>query len=467
MLLNPPMSQAEIYSDYNKMAPILAPLGICYIAAVLEKNGHNVRIIDSIAEKINKDKIIRRIEKYQPDIVGVTVTTASFFRAVELAELIKSIYKNILIVIGGPHVSSLPKESLSNCDFFDIGVFGEGEYTFLEIVDSYKNGSLKNNLEKIKGISYRKNGRVFVNEPRRPIENLDELPYPARHLLPNISLYNTNLYVYERKPLVHMVPSRGCPYECIFCDQNVHGKKWRVFSPEYIISEIEFVIKKYGVKTIHFQDDLFTLHPERVIKFCELLKEKKFDLTWNISSRVNTLNEDLLKIIKDSGCRIIYFGIESGDENILKIIKKGHTIQQVKFAVNAAKKVGLIVHGSFIIGNPKETEGTIEETIKLALTLPLDAATFSMMTPYPNTEFYRMYSRYGKIKSFDWFQYRAHPDEAIFVPYGLKSKYLLKKQKDAYKRFNFRLKIIFNALKQVKNIEKLRLYLNAIKILLR
>lgn len=461
------MSQEEIYSDYGKMAPILAPLGICYIAAVLEKNGHNVRIIDSVAEKIEKEEIIKRIEKYQPDIVGITSTAVSFSRAVKLAGIIKSIHKNILIVIGGPHVSSLPRESLLNCDFFDIGVFGEGEYTFLEIVENYKNGGLNNNLEKIKGISYRKNGRVLVNKPRPLIENLDELPYPSRHLLADIYLYNTNLSIGGRKPFVHMIPSRGCPFQCIFCDQNVYGKRWRSFSPEYIIREIEFVVKKYSAKTIQFQDDLFTFYPERVIRFCNLLKEKEFDITWNISSRVDTLNEKLLRIMNDAGCRIIYFGIESGDEDILKIIKKGHSIEQVKSAIYAAKKIGLIVHGSFIIGNPAETEQTIEKTIKFALRLPLDDITFSIMTPYPNTEFTRSASKYGEIKSFDWDQYRGHPDEAIFLPYGLEGKYLFKKQKDAYRKFYFRLKIIFSILKRIKNIEMLRLYLSSIKVLLK
>ncbi len=461
------MRQEEIYSDYAMMAPILAPLGICYIAAVLEKNNYNVRIIDSIAEKINKNEILRRIENYQPDIVGMTSTTASFFSAIELAGAIKSLNNNMLIVIGGPHVSSLPRESLSDSEFFDIGVFGEGEYTFLEIVENYKSGHLEDNLERIKGISYRKNGKVFVNESREPIENLDELPYPARHLLPNINLYSTNLYVAERKPLIHMIPSRGCPFHCIFCDQNVHGREWRRFSPEYIIREIEFVVKNYGVKTIQFQDDLFTFYPEKIIKFCNLLKEKKIDLTWNISSRVDTLNEELFKIMKDAGCRIIYFGIESGDENILKIIKKGHTIQQVKVAVNAAKRVGLVVHGSFIIGNPEETEQTIEKTIKFALMLPLDAATFSVMTPYPGTELTNNYFKYGIIKSFDWFKYKGHPDEAIFIPFGLESKYLLKKQKYAYRKFYFRWKMVFNILKRVKSLEILKLYLNALRIFLK
>jgi anaerobic magnesium-protoporphyrin IX monomethyl ester cyclase len=467
MLLNPPMRQADIYSSYGKMAPVLAPLGICYIAAVLEKNDYDVRIIDSVAEKISKNEVIRRIGQYQPDIVGMTSTTASFCSAAEVAGLIKTIHKNTTIVLGGPHISSLPRESLLDCDSFDIGVFGEGEYTFLEIAENYRSGSLNNSLERIKGISYRSNGRIFVNEPRPLMENLDELPYPARHLLPPLNLYRTNLSISERKPLIHMIPSRGCIFQCIFCDQNVYGRRWRSFSPEYIIREIESVVEKYGVKTIHFQDDLFTCCYERAVKFCNLLKEKKFDLTWNISSRIDTLNGELLKIMKDAGCRMIYFGIESGDENILEIIKKGHTVQQVKTVVNAAKKIGLIVHGSFIIGNPAETKCSIEKTIKFALALPLDAASFFIMVPYPNTELARLSSKYGNVKSFRWTQYRGHPEEVIFLPYGLKSKWLLKKQKDAYRKFYFRIRVISNILKQIKRLGMFKLYLSAVKALLK
>lgn len=467
LLINPPIELHEIYAHYDKSGPILAPLGLCYLASVLEKNNYPVKIIDGIAEKINEAELLRQIGIYRPRVVGITLPTVSFYKAAQLARSIKLNFKDILIVVGGPHASAIPSKTLLDCDSFDIAVFGEGEHTFLEIIDNYEAGSLHYNINRIKGVSYRDNGQVFMNPPRPLIENLDTLPYPARHLLKDINLYNTNFSIGEKKPLVHMIPSRGCPFECIFCSQSVFGRKWRCFSAEYIVNEIEFLIKQNSINTVQFQDDLFALYPERVINFCHLLKAKKIKVSWNLSSRVDIIDENLFGIMHDAGCNIVYFGIESGDDDILKILKKGHSIHQVKSAVKAAKRAGLKVHGSFMLGNPGETKQTIKNTIKFALSLPLDAASFFITAPYPDTELTTIASQYGMINYGHWSQYRGHPEKAVFIPFGIKGDYLLEKQRYAYRKFFFRARIIFDRLKRISDAVVLKMYVKGLWCLLK
>ncbi len=454
LLINPPMTQEEIYAHYGKSAPLLAPLGLCYLAAILLKNGFEVEIMDGIVEKSGKKETIERIKKSSATIVGITATTVGFYSAVRVAGWTKEFNKEIITIIGGAHTSSIPEETIKNHSCFDIGVFGEGEITLLELIKKYNEAKTKKifekNLPSINGIAFKRNGKVYLNKKRELIKNLDEIPHPARQLLPDITFYNTNLSLGEDKPIAHIIPSRGCPFNCIYCDQNVFGHRWRSFSTEYIIEEIEDLIKNYKVKTIQFQDDLFTANPKKVEEFCNLIKNRGLKFKWNLSSRVNLINEELAKKMYDAGCRIIYFGIESGDQNMLNFIKKGIKLEQVINTIKIVKKSKLVAHGSFIIGLPGDTKESIEKTINFALHLPLDVATFHIAIPYPNTEFERIAGKYGKVKSRDWSQYRGHPSEVIFTPKGITGEYLLKKQKNAYKRFYFRWKTIKTRLKEMK-----------------
>lgn len=467
LLINPPMSPEEIYAHYGKSAPILAPLGICYIAAVLEQNNYEVAIIDCVAEGLSFKQLEQRIRRFKPDTAGITATTVMFHNAIKTASLIRSISKDIINVLGGNHISSIPAVTIKNNPIFDIGIFGEGEFTMLELVRLIeKEKKYKKKLKKVKGIVFREKNKIRINQPRGPIKDLDILPFPARHLLPDIRLYSTNLSIGQKPPLAHIIPSRGCPFRCIYCDQNVFGHKWRHFSSGYVIRELEHLIKKYGVKTIQFQDDLFTFDKKRVEEVCNAIIEKKWDIEWNLSSRVNLISEELGRRMYKAGCRIIYFGIESGDQNVLNFIKKGTTIEQIKKGIASVKKAGLIPHGSFIIGLPTDTRKTIERTIKLALELPLEAVTFHIATPYPNTEFEKIAPKYGTVISQNWSQYRSHPDKIVFTPKGLTNKYLLKKQEEAYRRFYLRWRIIRNRIKELKHLEKIKIYINGLRAVL-
>jgi anaerobic magnesium-protoporphyrin IX monomethyl ester cyclase len=464
LLINPPLTNEEIYSDYAVASAVLPPLGLCYIASILEKNHHEVKIIDGVAEKTGSRELIRRIKEFSPDIVGLSAMTVGFNRAVQTAKLVKQVNTSIITLIGGPHVSSIPVKVFQEHDCFDIGVVGEGEYTARELVSLLEKSKFKNYkkiLRKIRGIVYKqddKSKKIILNERREPIQNLDELPLPARHLLPDIKHYN--LILMNQKPnFASIVPSRGCPFQCIYCDQNVFGRTWRRFSNEYIMNEIGELVTKYHVRTLQIQDDLFTLKRESVVQFCNMLKEKKFNIKWNLSSRVNLIDEPLAKLMKETGCEIVYFGIESGNQEVLNKIKKGITLKQIRKGVAITKKAGMSPHGSFIIGLPFDTKETIEETINFALSLPLDIASFHIATPYPHTEFEAIAPDFGLIHIKDYSQYRGHPNEVVFTPKGISGEYLLKKQKEAYRRFFLRPKMIMNKLKDINNFEKFKMYL--------
>lgn len=474
LFISPPMSLGEIYSNYGAVAATLPPLGICYIAAVLEQAGHGVRIIDGIAEKTTKEELKEKILEYKPNIVGITALTVSYNRAIETAKFIKNIDKNIILVLGGPHVSSIPVKTFQENDNFDIGVVGEGEMTFKELIKHLENkrkADYKPGLEKINGLVFKNNNGEIVLTPRRAlIEDLDTLPLPARHLLPDITLYS-NLLTHDQPPnFASIVPSRGCPFQCIYCDQNVFGHRWRVFSADYVIKEIEELVTKFGVRTVQIQDDLFTLDKARVTRFCDLLIKKKFNVKWSLGSRVNLINEDIARLMKLSGCDTIYFGIENGDQKILNKIKKGITIEEVRKGVDIANKYGLKPHGSFILGLPFDNKESIEKTIQFALSLPLEVATFHLATPYPNTEFEKIALDYGIIHSMNWAQYRGHPDEVIYTPHGLTKEYLLAKQKEAYRRFYLRPRIFYIRAKSLfspKFPKILAGYLKGLKALLK
>ena len=453
------MTQEEIYSSYGVAAAILPPSGICYLASVLENEGHVVQIIEGIAEKTTPEQLKEKVVEFDPQIIGITALTVAYKRAIETVKIIKEVNRDAVILFGGPHVSSIPIKTFEETKIFDVGVVGEGELTIIELVKHLKNNKFKNykkGLEKIKGIVFNDDeGKVIMTPRRELIQDLDVLPSPARHLLPDITMYNTLLAGGQKPNIASLVPSRGCPYQCIYCDQNVFGHKWRVFSAEYLIKEIEDLVKNYGVRTVQIQDDLFTLNRDRVETFCRLLKEKNIKINWNLSSRVNLIDDKLAKLMKEAGCDIVYFGIESGNQDVLNKIKKGITLEEAKEGVSIAKKAGLQPHGSFILGLPFDTKDTIEETINFAKSLDLDVVSFHLATPFPNTELEQIAPDYGTVYSIDWSQYRSHPDEVTFTPKGMTKEYLLKKQREAYRRFYFRPKIILNKLKSINSFEAL------------
>ena len=433
LLVNPSITKSEVYAKYSAGAPCLPPLGLCYLAAVLLQNGYVTKIIDCVAEDISTEKLKEEIKEYDPNIVGVTSTTVSYNAAKSLLQEIKELDPDIVTVFGGAHISALPDETMMECESLDIGVFGEGEYTILEIVERL-NG--EQSLEDINGTIIRNNGRIIMNEPRMAPEDMDDIPFPSRHLLKDLKAYSHTPFR-GAKFVTTMITSRGCPFKCAYCDQSVFGRVWRHHSAEYVLSEIAHLKAKYNIDFISFEDDNFLLSKKRTAEICKGMIEKDFHISWSCLGRANEVDEKVLPLMKKAGCKTIYIGIESGSPRILELINKKIRIDEYRKGIELIKKFGINVTGSFILGVPTETEEDIDKTIKLALSLPLDGISFFTFTPYPNTPLRNLASKHGKVSN-DWKDYSGHPSALPFIPDGMDEKYLLDVQADAYRRFLFR-----------------------------
>ena len=385
LLINPPTSEIRVAF---KRLPTL-PLGLVYIAAVLEQS-HSVKILDNYLENLNKEQLKKRISLVKPEIVGITSDSFSFSSAVEVANIVKEIDKNIITVIGGPHANVFPDAPLKH-DSVDISVYGEGELTAIELWDKIENGG---SLKEVKGIGYKNNGKIIINPPRELIKNLDELPFPARHLFP--------MERYERKekqylgiePIDWMNTSRGCPFNCTFCDNREIFGNYRYRSPENVVDEIELLVSEYGIKGVNFREALFTLNKKRVLGICNEIKKRRVDISWFCDSRIDTVDKEMLLSMKDAGCKTIYYGIESGTQEILDYINKGITIPQIKDIVKLSKECGMTVVGSFMIGIPGEIIDQMHETINFACELRpyLDFAWFAAYLGIPKSQLY-LYSK--------------------------------------------------------------------------
>ena len=433
------------------MGITVPPLGLAYLAAMLEKEGHEVDIIDAQALKLSISQIKKEIEERQPDLLGVTSVTPTIYEALELIKITKSVSPYTFTVLGGPHVSFLPIKTLEECPQLDAVCIGEGEETVVDLAKTVECGG---NLSNVRGIAYRSEGGIVKNPPRPLISDLDSLPFPARHLLP----MNKYTILGKKSVIGHLMTSRGCPFNCIFCSSSLlFGKKFRGRSPENVVDEMEHVISEYKARTIEFADDEFTLNRKRVEGICYEIRKRGLDVFWACSSRVDTISKDLLKKMKRAGCFLIYYGIESGSQRILNFIRKGITIDKVIRAIKWTKEVGIKTLGSFIIGFPGETEEDIKKTISLAKKLRLDYAQFAIATPYPGTELYDLAKREGMLETEDWSQYTAA--NPVLKNYGCSRETLIKLFKEAYTTFYLSPRMLLKNL----SYSNLQIFLKAVR----
>lgn len=375
LLLQPPIAEKNITSFKYP------PLGLITLAAHLKQNGHQVLLYDANVEKDSLEDILKLIKEQNPQIVGIGSMSVNINKTFKVAQAIKSYSSKIIIVAGGIHPTVEPEQTLNN-PHVDFVVRGEGELTMSELTSAIEKG--QTDLEKIPGLGFKKNNQTIINQPRELIKDIDSLPIPAYNLLP-VNKYRAPYT--SRTPYMIMIRSRGCPFDCTFCGvKKMFGRGFRVQSAERSIREVDYLIKELGVKEIGFKDSEFTLDPKNVEEFCDLLIQRKYDLTWNCNGRINHAAYPLLNKMKKAGCISITYGIESGDQQILANLKKQITLQQIRDAVKVSKEIGLKVIGNFMIGNPGDTRETIEKTINLAKELKLDYAYFGFTTPFPGTE---------------------------------------------------------------------------------
>lgn len=374
------------------------PLGVLYIAPMLKRHGHEVKIFDlQMNQNLNLSK---EINHYEPDIIGITSMTANFYKALKVAKLLRQ-NSTAFIVLGGVHATFTSNE-LSHHPEFDAYVVGEGEFTMLELVNTLEN---KCELNEVKGLVYRANGKIFYNSPRLLIYNLDAIPFPARHLI-DIQAYITH------EETISLITTRGCPYSCLFCSTSkLHGARYRQRSIENVMEEIKLVCERYSPPTITFNDDNFTFNKLRVKKFCQMFVDQGFDIPWGCNGHVANVDKTLLGLMRDSGCNKIFFGIESGSQQIINTLKKGFKLEQAKKALKWAKELKIGTTVSFIIGLPGENKSTIKETINFAKEIREDAdyIIFSFITPFPGTSLNENLDKLGyEVIDKDFSHYTLH-----------------------------------------------------------
>jgi radical SAM superfamily enzyme YgiQ (UPF0313 family) len=456
ILINPPFEERYSVgssSSLKYVLNIIPPLGLAYLAAVLEKDNFSVKIIDFTVEKFSSGGL-KEIADEKPDIVGITASTPAFESAKFIARKIKENLPRGIIIIGGAHVTAMPYEAMdSGC--FDIGVIGEGEETVLELVRHIiENGA--SNLGVIKGLIFKKDSQYIITPRREFIKELDGVPYPARHLLPPLSKYKPTPASYKRLPLGVIMTSRGCPYQCTFCDRAVFGNVYRQRSADNVLGEVEEVVAKYGAREIRFFDDCFTLDKERTYKICEGVKKRKLKFPWTCLTTVNSVTKDLLKEMKSAGCWQVLFGLESADEGMLEHLRKGATLEQNINAVRWAKEAGLSVRADFIVGTPGETKESLNRTLRFTIDMDLDYAHFNKFVPYPGTELYRDLTYQGYNFSFTkGSSITAHTD-FLYTPPTADKDYYMNFINYAHRRFYLRPNYILRRLISIRTLDELR-----------
>lgn len=438
LLIDPPYGLEEIGGvrrNFKFALNKIPSLGLAYLAAVAEREGHKVKIVDCTLN-FSAQKLKNIAQEFDPQVVGITATSPTFINAVNIGFLLRSVLPEAVFVAGGAHPTADPFSSLSS-GAFEFLVLGEGEITFLELLHYIEKGEDTPPYH-IAGIAFRENGRIVITSSRELISDLDSLPLPARHLLPALRCYQPTPASYRRLPLAIIITSRGCPKQCAFCDRSVFGNRYRRRSPSSVLSEVWEVVTKYQAKEIRFFDDNFTLDHSFVEEICREMKKFKPALPWTCLTSVSSVNLNLLKMMREAGCWQVLFGLESGDDRILAHLGKGNTVAQNRKAVLLAREAGLRVRADFLVGTPWETPESLKRTVEFAKSLPLDFAHFNKFVPYPGTDIYRELKTEGREFIFDKASFINNQCDFIYLPPAFSEEEFKRKLSQAYREFYFR-----------------------------
>ncbi len=450
LLVNPPFIQA--YGQYKAAAKVGAqpqmPLGLCYIAAVLEKMGHEVSIIDSDVEEKSLEDVIEYIKAVKPRVLGVTGTTPIYASARNLLERAKKAMPELVTVLGGFHLTALPSQTMTECTAADYAVIGEGEETIAELIDALEHDRP---VKDILGIAYREpDGKAVINPHRPPIKDLGTIPTPARHLL-EMDKYIWSVPHKGMVQVTSIITQRGCPFGCIFCGVNtMFPGTPRYRELDSILDEIEEVLT--NTKATHFMicDDTLTLNKQKVLKMCDEVKRRGLKFTFEGYTHASTVTKDILARLQEIGLARLSFGVETGNQKILKAINKGVTLEQIRQAYQWCYELGIETRCSLMFGHPFETKSTIKQTMDFANKLKCYQAYINITTPYPGSELYQMAKEgYGGIRllSDDWTQYRRYGN-AVMEMNDLKEADLIEAQRMGYKKFYMRPHIIWYNVKR-------------------
>lgn len=427
----------------------IPPVSLLTVAGVFESQGVETQIIDQDAEKLRYQQIVEKLNAFSPDLIGFTLTTYNFRDVLPWINAIKR-DTGIPIIVGGPHVHLYPYETMSH-DAIDYAIIGEAEIPLVDFISAFKNNR---KFSGIKSIAYReKNGDVVVERTRQIVDDLNELPFPPLHLIKNENYANI---LTRRHNFTAMLSARGCPYRCTFCDQKVPPYRRR--SAENFVAEIKRNYEMFGIREFDVYDSTFTADRKRVRKICELIDQENLDVGWTIRSRVDSVNEKVLDALKLGGVHTIFYGIESSNPELLKIMKKQISIKRIEETLAYTKSLGIDNLGYFMFGFPGETQQTITDTIDFALSQPLDYAQFSTLVPMPETEIYDYYLERGMEDH--WSYATRYPEDNTqidLIEVGGISREDMQNYTDlANQKFYLRPRIIWGKLKRVRSLENFK-----------
>jgi radical SAM superfamily enzyme YgiQ (UPF0313 family) len=405
-----------------------ALLGVGYLAAVLEKNNYQVDVVDCQVLQLSLEEFRSEIEKRKPDIVGVTSSTLTYKAGLKLIKIAREICPNCVTIAGGAHVTFWDDHALEECPELDIVVRREGEDTLLELVQRIEAGK---DTSDVVGTTCRKNGKIQRNPDRPYIEDLDSLPFPARHLWP---MEKFNQY----EDVLYLAMSRGCVYWCEFCcTVRMHGRKFRMRSAKNVVDELEFLNKTYGKTKFTFCDDAFTVDQKLVEELCEEIHKRGLKIEWNCGSRVDLVTKELLVKMKEAGCVSFWFGAESGTQQVLDAMKKGITPELTEKVIGWVREVGLKPTPNVILGFPGETKESAWKTIKFIEKIAPDAVGFyNVATPFPGTPLYDQVKENGWLRVTDFDKYDT--TRPIFETPQLSMKELGKLREGAFHHYYLR-----------------------------
>jgi radical SAM superfamily enzyme YgiQ (UPF0313 family) len=452
LLINPPWQTKDgnIWHGVKSTSP---PLGLLYVAAYAEKQSRSVKVMDVNAEELHFEDIEAIIARDKPDWIGFTAVTAQITNTHRIARIIKRVSPDSKIIVGGVHATAVPDEVLRD-ENVDYVIRGEGEIPFFGVVSGEP-------LDQISGLSYRSGNPlqpIKHNPTAEPITDLDALPTPAYHLIP-FDRYRPAVGAYKRLPAVNMTMTRGCPGKCTFCNSAETALRTRTAA--HLVHEIQTLQANYGIKEISFYDDTFTIYKQEVIQFCDLVIERKLDLSWSCFARTDCISPTLLAKMKRAGCHQILFGIESADAQILENIRKPIDLERTRQAVRMVQRAGIEVRAAFMFGNPGDTVASLRRTIDFAKSLNPDIAIFNITTPYPGTQMFAWAKQHGYLRTLDWDDYDL-ANSVMELP-TISADEIDRMYKIAYREFFFRPSYLWRRLWKMRSLRDISMNLQALR----
>jgi anaerobic magnesium-protoporphyrin IX monomethyl ester cyclase len=422
--------------DIARVANLMPPLGLASIAAYLEQSGYSADIIDCFANPDSDGLIDEYIRRYNPRFAGATCTTAGFKDAARIFRRIKDLSPETFCVAGGPHVSALRERIIRDFPEVDFVVVGEGEFVLRQLMET------DGNVEGIEGVVFRNNGQVVFSGFQKKLFELDALPFPAYHKIEGFpKRYQLPIFNYPRTPNTSCISSRGCPYQCSYCDRSVFQRSFRYNSADYLYRHLKFLKEQFGIRHINFYDDQFTFNRGRVETFCRRMIDEPLKMTFNCAVRAEHVDRELLDLMKKAGCWMISLGIETGDPDLLAQHRQNADLKMMSRTIRLIHDTGIRVKGLFMIGLPGESEQSFRRTMDYVFSEPIDDLNVAKFTPFPGSPLYEKIHTLGK---FDENWEKMDCMNIVFVPNGMVADDIERLFFEFHKRYYTRFKTIWN-----------------------